>query len=153
MKRRLIGVIALLLAMGVAAQFRLMKVQTDDMFPGLQAGDWVLLGPGRARLGDVVRLRDPAQSDRLVFRRIVAQENDLVRYKNGSLVVNKEGLRVREMHQDGGWALLSEANSWLIRKRAQRDYSPEISGHVPEGSVYLMADARDERSTLAGGGD
>ena len=144
MKRRLVGLISLLVFLVLISQFRLVRVKDDDMFPGFQAGDLVLLGPGRAQLGDVVRLHDPNQSNRQIFRRVVAQENDLVRYKNGSLSVNGEGLRVREMHQDGGWALLSEANAWLIRKRAQRDYSREVAGHVPEGSVYLLADARDE---------
>lgn len=114
------------------------------MFPGLRPGDWVLLGPGSPQKGDVVQLTDPTDSSRSLLRRVLATSGDRVRYEAGRLSVNGEALRVREMTQSLGFALRSEENGWLVRRRSVRDRSTGFDGQVPEGQVFLMADARDE---------
>jgi signal peptidase I len=92
----------------------------------------------------VVRLQDPSDPQRKIFRRILGREGDQIRYKAGNLSVNARGLRIREMSRSEGWVIRSEADAWLLRKRAGRDRSPSIDQAVQPGFAFLMADARDE---------
>ena len=144
MRKRLIGAVVLVGLIGLSSQFRLVRVEANDMAPGLRTGDWVLLGPGSIKKGDIYRLEDPNDPSRQVFRRVLATPGDEVSYKSGRLKVNNESLRVREMAQQDGFSLRSEANAWLVRRRATRDRSPGYSGTLGETDVFVMADSRDE---------
>jgi len=137
-----IGFSVLLLG-GILSQFRLVRINSLDMAPGLRPGDWVLLGPGRSEPGDVVRLRDPNDNRRRIFRRLIGESGDRIVYKAGNLSLNNKALRIREMHRKDNWVLRSEADAWLIRKRTGPDRSQSIDHTVGADSVYLLADARD----------
>jgi signal peptidase I len=142
-KSWLIGFSALFIG-GLLSQFRLVRIGSLDMAPGLQPGDWVLLGPGRIDPGDVVRLADPNGLDRRLLRRLIGESGDRVAYSAGNLSLNNKALRIREMHRKDGWVLRSEADAWLIRKRAGSDRSNAVDVEVGAGVVFLMADARDQ---------
>jgi len=144
MRKRLYWAIGLLLLLATLSQFRLVRVSDGDMAPGFRPGDWVLLGPGRADPGEVVHLQDPSDPARGIFRRIVGEAGDQILYKSGNLALNSRGLRIREMNREDNWVIRSEADAWLLRKRAGRDLSPHVEHLVEEDTVYLMADARDE---------
>lgn len=144
MRKRTIALLLGLGLLGLASQFRLVKISDNDMSPGFRPGDWVLLGPGTARKGDVVQLDDPAHPSRKLFRRVLATSGDDVRYRTGKLRVNGQTLRIREMTQQDDFAIRSEENGWLIRRRTIRDRSQGFEGIVQDDHVFLMADARDE---------
>ena len=142
-KRLLIGV-SLLVFLIVLSQFRLVKIQNNEMAPGFQKGDWVLLGPGAASIGDVVQLQDPAEKGRTIYRRVVGIGGDSIQYQQGNLIRNDHAFRIREMHRDDHTVLRSESDSWLIQRRIQGDRSPTLQSDVHNGHVFLMADTRDE---------
>ena len=52
MRKRTIALLLGLGLLGLASQFRLVKISDNDMGPGFRPGDWVLLGPGTARKGE-----------------------------------------------------------------------------------------------------
>jgi len=142
-KAWIIGISVLLIG-GALSQFRLVRINSLDMAPGLRPGDWVLLGPGRSEPGDVVRLRDPNDNHRRIFRRLIGESGDRIVYKAGNLSLNNKALRIREMHRQDDWVIRSEADAWLIRKRSGPDRSRSVELTVKAGSVYLLADARDQ---------
>lgn len=144
MRKRIIALVLGFGLLGLASQFRLVKVSDQDMIPGFRQGDWVLLGPGAFRKGDVVQLSDPTDPSRQILRRVMATSGDDVRYHSGRLSVNGDALRIREMAQLDGFAIRSEENGWLIRRRTTRDRSQGFEGQLEETEVFLMADARDE---------
>lgn len=144
MRKRLLIGMSLLLLLIVLSQFRLVKIQNNEMAPGFQKGDWVLLGPGSASIGDVVQLQDPAEKSRTIYRRIVGVGGDSIQYRQGNLIRNDHGFRIREMHRDQHTVLRSESDSWLIRRRPQGDRSNPIQTDVRKGHIFLMADSRDE---------
>ncbi len=144
MRKRLIAALSVAGLLGLLSQFRLVKISESDMAPGLRPGDWVLLGPGGIKKGDVYQLRDPLSPDKAIYRRVLATAGDEISYKSGRVSVNGKGLRVREMVQIDGFALRSEENGWLIRRRAERDRSAGFSGVLQEDEVFMLADARDE---------
>lgn len=144
MRKRLLLGFVLLLFTGILTQFRLVHISDSDMAPGLKPGDWVLLGPGAASPGAVVQLNDPNDPSRKILRRIVGQEGDRIIYQAGNLSLNDRNLRIREMERKDGWVVRSEADAWLLRKKAGVDRSRPVDQEVQERSVFLFADARDE---------
>ena len=144
MRKRITALILGIGLLGLASQFCLVKISDSDMSPGFRPGDWVLLGPGSLQKGDVVQFRDPADASRSTLRRVLATSGDEVLYQSGKLSVNGEALRIREMNQEDGFAVRSEENGWLIRRRTTRDRSQGFNGVIGDGQIFLMADARDE---------
>jgi len=144
MRKRLIIGFGLLLLIGILTQFRLVHINDSDMAPGLRPGDWVLLGPGAASPGTVVQLNDPNDPSRKILRRVVGEAGDNIVYKAGNLSLNDRSLRIREMDRKNGWVVRSEADAWLLRKKAGVDRSQQIDHQVQDRAVYLFADARDE---------
>jgi signal peptidase I len=121
----------------------LQRVTGEEMSPSLQPGDWVLLGPGRPDPGEVFALEDPSEPGRQVFRRVVALSGQTASYAGGQLAVDGQRIRLREMGRQDDTQFLSEANRWLIRRRAVVDRTERSEERVPEGSAWLLADARD----------
>jgi len=51
---------------------RFVVVDGESMRPALEPGDRVLVVPLRARVGDVIALRDPRARDRIIVKRVHA---------------------------------------------------------------------------------
>lgn len=109
----------------------------------MRAGDWVLLGPGTASTGDVVRLQDPLEPERTVLRRIIGLSGLTVSLQPGRIEVQGEGLRTREMGRDAEHLVLSEANSWLVAYQVRLMRDPPLEVEVPTARVFVLADNRD----------
>lgn len=142
MRRALPALLAALALLSVAL-LDLIRVGDDALRPGLEPGDWLLLGPGEVQPGDVVLLEDPADPDRQVLRRVLARGPASVRYAQGVLRVDGEPLRYREMGRGAGHFVLSERNGWLIRHRERQMGEPELTLELEDGQLWLMADDRD----------
>ena len=134
MKRRLAGLLALVLLVGAALVLDLATVPDEEMAPSLLEGDTVLLGPvGEPAPGHVVLLEDPAEPGRLLLRRVVAVAGDSGRYE----------VRRREMFRGDDLVVLNEADRWLVRERTSQRLEASVRLDTPEGHVYLLADHRD----------
>src|SRR4051794_22306333 len=64
--------IAVTLASLAAKTFGRVEVVGDSMTPALEPGDRLLLISKRPRVGDVVAVRDPRASDRVLVKRVSA---------------------------------------------------------------------------------
>lgn len=144
--RTLRALAAVATAAAAVVLFDVRQVQSADMAPSLQPGDWVLLGPGTASSGDVVRLADPLEPDREVLRRVLGLSGLEVAIRPGRIEVQGEALRTREMGRDDTQLVVSEANAWLVRylPRVMRD--TPVTVDVPTAQVFLLADNRDHAS-------
>ncbi len=150
--RVLLGLLAVAVVLLVVASAFLRRVTSDEMAPMLLPGDIVWIVPLTPTRGDVVRIADPNDPDRMVLRRIVAEAEQKVRFDEGGLRVN--GKRVRQ--QDPGavdgvvtaretiWSKPpARASSWFIT-RADRDPSWKSEAYeVPLGHWYVLADNRE----------
>lgn len=143
MKRGPLALTALALV-ALAWAFDLRRVGDEEMAPSLLPGDWVIIGPGRPGVGDVVRLRDPLEPDRMILRRVLGTDSGKIRYEGGVLRVNGDGARLREMGRADGFVVLSESNGWLIRQLDRTLRGPPINTELGSEQLWLMADDRDE---------
>jgi len=134
---------AALVLLGVAT-IRVVRVTNNAMAPSVRSGDWLLLGPGAPTPGDVYLLNDPTEPERRVLRRVVALPGHSVRVTEGQLEVNGNRARIREMGRDKEHLVLSENNAWLIQRRLVTNRVTPTPTEVPDNTVWLLADARDE---------
>jgi signal peptidase I len=141
--RRLLVLAAVILAI-LLANVRVVRVTDHAMAPSLQPGDLLVLGPGALQPGDVALLSDPAEPDRRVLRRVVGLPGHAVRVTAGQLEVDGQRARIREMGRSETHLTLSENNRWLVQQRLLPGRKSPKAETVPPGSVWLLADARDE---------
>lgn len=130
--RRLRRAVLLLLVLGCLLGVRTwvaepLRIVTGSMEPTLVPGEhvaaWKLDAPWRTwQRGDVVVL--DRQQGRLLVKRIVATEGDVVGLRDGRLVVN--GRRVRESYADP--------------RRIDSVYFGPV--RVPDGHVFVLGDRR-----------
>jgi signal peptidase I len=118
------------------------QITDSQMAPSLVPGDWVLLGPGSAKLGTVVALDDPAWPGRRVLRRVLATAGTRIGIENGLVVVDGNRLRIREMGRDTESLTLSEDDGYLVRQRLTRDRAEVATKTVQEAQIWLLADNR-----------
>ena len=156
-----LGLAGLVLAIGLAALVAGLtrRVADDEMSWSLRRGERVLvvplaLLPGAVLPADVVMLRDPLDPERTVLRRVVARGGQKVSFDEGGARVDAKRLRQQEMGDQPGIFIRKEtiwskpparANDHLlaVRNPVTRWISPGVVT-VPEGHLFLLADARDD---------
>ncbi|MBL8614379.1 MAG: signal peptidase I [Deltaproteobacteria bacterium] len=148
-----IGALIVILAVGAR------QIADDEMAWSLRRGEWVWLhrGPTRAWDGllpaDVVLVADPLQSGRTVLRRVVATGGQTVTFDEGGVRVNAKRLRVQEMGDQPG-VFVRKETIWSKPPARANDYLLMVDNpttrwaaagevKVPEGHLFLLADARD----------
>jgi len=147
------GLLLLLLAAGAR------RVADDEMAWSLRRGEWVWLHRGPTLAwdpllpADVVLVADPLQPGRRVLRRVVATGGQSVAFDEGGVRVNAKRLRVQEMGDQPG-VFVRKETIWSKPPARANDYLLMVDNpttrwtaagevKVPEGHLFLLADARD----------
>lgn len=135
-KRRLtvaeLSIAALVIAAAVLLRLYVYEsdiVEGASMRPGLQAGDYILLSKlayrGRSpRRFDVLTLRPPGQTNEVVIKRVVGLPAEWI------------WVWGRQVFVDEGRLVEPYAAKW------KGDFKPPV--WVPEGSIYVLGDNRDD---------
>lgn len=135
------------------------QIADDEMAWSLRRGEWVWLHRGPTRAwdpllpADVVLVADPLQPGRAVLRRVVATGGQTVAFDEGGVRVNAKRLRVQEMGDQPG-VFVRKETIWSKPPARANDYLLMVDNpttrwtaagevKVPEGHLFLLADARD----------
>jgi len=125
------------------AGYHLVRVASDDMAPSIAPGDWVLLGPGEAHLGDVVRLQDPLDAERWVLRRVLAEPGQRIGFRAHQPRLDDQALKHVVMGDRDGELILMENSAWLLAVSLDSTRLRIDPSTVPAEQLYLVADHRD----------
>lgn len=147
------GLLVFVVAIVVLLSVFVRRLADDEMSWSLRRGEFVLVVPDRVRPADVVMLRDPLDPARTVLRRVVARGGQKVSFDEGGARVDAKRLRQQEMGDQPGIFVRKEtiwskpparANDHLlaVRSPVTRWISAGVVT-VPEGHLFLLADARD----------
>ncbi len=144
---------ALMLLMGFRSAFaNHYAVPTASMQPTLMPGDRVLvdmrayglrlpftharlLGDGEPVRGEVAVFESPESGERLI-KRVVAVGGDQVEVREGRLRINGQDMASAEGSDT------EQLGSRIYALDLTRGGGPDAAGHVPEGQVLVMGDAR-----------
>lgn len=159
-----LGVVALILGVLRLTVMEPWTVPDDDVLglsisPTLQRGDLVVLWTvGTREFGELVRCRDPEDSQRWVIGRLVGLEGDIVEVDpQGTATINGTRYNVSDACQESSFEISDDkgntytatcsrvemAGGWHFRARVggtSRD--PPVRHEVGEGRVYLLSDNR-----------
>ena len=105
------------------------------------AGDFVVLGPGPAREGDVVAIVDPLDSSRWTLRR-VESDGGTIRYDEGGYGGEDGPVEVLEMGRAEQVLTLQEGDH-LVRRDTRAVAWEMAEVPVATGTLFLGADDRD----------
>lgn len=145
MRARLAGLgVATLVGVTVLWRFDVAVVSGDEMAPSILPGDVLILDHSAPTHGDVVSLTDPADPDRRVLRRVLALPGESGGLDGPQVSLQGEGVRRREMERTEARVVTNEADRWLVQHRPREHSEPDRTFDVPDGHVWLMADARDD---------
>jgi len=145
-RRRILLALAaalILPGLGAAGGLRVGRVTDGEMEPSLRPGDWLLWGPGRVDLGDVVVLPDPLDPARLVARRALGLPGQRVAFRGHRAQV--DGVPVEQVLM-GDWgeeAAVMEEGSWLAAFGNEASKLHREPIEVPLDALFLVADRRD----------
>ncbi|HQO39360.1 MAG TPA: signal peptidase I [Spirochaetota bacterium] len=116
--------------------FTVMTVNTDSMEPSVRRGSTVLLSAfSPVRTGDIVAIENPAQSDRLLLLRVLAEGNDTVEIRNRVIYINDNRFEPR-------WKIIRGDITALPMKFCYRDNMPPL--RLGRNEYFLMSDSYDE---------
>jgi signal peptidase I len=138
-----LGVLGATAAFGALAGYRIARVQGDEMSPSLSHGDWLLLGPGDPRRGDVVRLVDPLDPERRILRRVLAEPGERIGFAGHQPRLDDLAMKHAVMGDRDGEMVLMEAQAWLLAVSLESTRQRIDPSPCPEGQRYLVADHRD----------
>ncbi len=137
-------ILTLFIAFLVALSFRyfvfeLYVVPTGSMLETIQeedmvAGEKVSLHFTDVKTGDIITFRDPVDPNKLLIKRVIANEGSVVDLKEGHVFV--DGKELFEPYTRGKLSE-PEGNSMNLGLPISYPYT------VPEGSVWVMGDNRD----------
>jgi signal peptidase I len=113
--------------------FQVARVEGQSMAPTLADQDRLIVNKlayrlGEPRRGDIVMLYYPANPDKSFVKRVIAEENDLVRIVDGQVYVNDVPLRDDYVPPE---------------YRSHDDFGPQ---RVEEGYYFVMGDHRNNSS-------
>ena len=120
-------VIVLLCLAAYALIFGLLRLNDASMSPSVKDGDLVAY----YRLDKKYAVQDPIvvrQDDGLAVRRVAAVAGDTVDFRDGMLVLNG----------------IPQAESYAFGKTEQFKIGPQFPLTVPQGQVFVLADAREK---------
>ena len=138
----LLGTTLTALGLVAWAALDLVLVTDNEMTPSVQTGDWLLLGPGEPRVGQVVAVDDPTWPGLTVYRRVLGLAGNQIAIEDGLVVADGQRLALKEMGRDEHSLYLSEDNGWLIRHPPRRIRLQREARTVPPDHLYLLADDR-----------
>ncbi len=130
-------------AFGALAGYRLARVRGDEMSPSLSHGDWLLLGPGEPRRGDVVRLVDPLDPQRRILRRVLAEPGERIGFAGHQPRLDGLAMKHAVMGDRDGEMILMEAEAWLLAVSLDSTRQRLEPSPCPPGERFLVADHRD----------
>ena len=109
-------------------QMRFFRIPSSSMEPALQRADQIVtLAYGEYRRGDIVVSRDPAEPGAYMVKRIVGVAGDLVSVVQGGLFLNGE----------------YASEPYIVEPMLYGFVNPVL---IPEGSVFLLGDNRNNSS-------
>jgi signal peptidase I len=113
--------------------FQVARVEGQSMAPTLANDDRLIVNKlayrlGDPRRGDIVMLYYPINPDKSFVKRVIAEENDVVRIVDGRVYVNDVPLRDDYVPPE---------------YRSHDDFGPQV---VPEGYYFVMGDHRNNSS-------
>ena len=122
------------------------------MHISLQKGDFVLVLPLTAKVGDAIVVRDPFRKERVHVRRLIALGPASVRYdKNGTITRDDKRITQKDMGILGEGRVIEEeewdSNHENRKRYIFREQEPILLDypltHIQEGDMYVLADNRD----------
>ena len=113
--------------------FQVARVEGQSMAPTLEDQDRLIVNKLAYRLndpqvGDIVMLYYPVNPEKSFVKRVIAEENDVVRIVDGKVYVNDTPMRDDFVPPE---------------YRSHDDYGPSV---VPEGYYFVMGDHRNNSS-------
>lgn len=121
----------------------LRRVSDDELCPSLCQGDWYVQLPLGPEEGDVVRIRDPMDRERITLRRVLALPGTRIGWEGNTPKVNGRLVRQLAMEQDDQRVILLEGDDVLISTYPRPDTSRVTPEMMRKTDVWLAADARD----------
>jgi signal peptidase I len=137
------AVLGVMLGLAALRGYHLVRVASDEMSPSIRPGDWLLLGPGTPTRGDVVRLRDPLDSGRRVWRRVLAEPGESIGFTGHQPRLDGQAVKQVVMGDVGQELVLMENSAWLLAVSLAPTRFQMDPVQVPPGELFLVADHRD----------
>lgn len=136
-------VVGVMVGLAVLRGYRLLRVSTEDMSPSVEPGDWLLIGPGPAHRGDIVRLVDPTDPARTVLRRVLAEPGERIGFTGHQPRLGGQALKHVVMGDRDDELVLMENDAWLLRVSLEPTRFQAAPVEIPDGQLFLVADHRD----------
>ncbi|PID45979.1 MAG: signal peptidase I [Proteobacteria bacterium] len=113
--------------------FELFRIPSDSMMPTLMPGDFIWVSTSAYKdkppqINDVITFLYPKDKSVNYIKRLIGRPGDTVRIENFKVYVNDE--EIQQPYLDNA----------LVRKPYSRYMQPVV---VPEGSLFVMGDNRD----------
>ena len=117
---------------------QLLIVTGDSMFPAFKDGEQILAEKVSVKVenpkpGQVVVFKHPLNQNRLLIKRVVAVEDDIILISNGKILVNGKTLDEPYLGAD----IITKGGRYII---------DGVSFKVPKNSYVLIGDNREESS-------